>query len=885
MSRSPQPDEGYHGDAASLPESDASATAPSESYIDPRSAIAKLSTPELKVLLLDMPLPDRIELVRTLCHSFKAPTLLDLHKEIASMVYHDPVFVLPNELMLDIFSHLTPRELLIASQVSKPWRERTHDERLWRNCFYREGWIVDKSKMAGSEELAKRKGARVAERVMRTAKPGGGLTRKSSRKRPRDEAFSEPEPARTTDTGGHMEGVESTSGSTLATNGSPCGKGAPSEMESDSDSMLDDPSFNPADVKITPTVFSAAREPKVSWSYLYKQRRRLEKNWETGTYKMFRLPHPQHLEEGHTECVYAIQHRGNHLVSGSRDLSIRIWDLNTCRLLRDPLLGHEASVLCLQFDDAPGDKHDVIISGGSDNLVLVWRFSTGQVLKKFYAHTESVLNLRFDDRYLVTCSKDKSIKIWNRHDIEVHDDIVPKRVISQLTPNLGADMQLSSYTLLDTFTGHQAAVNAVQIHGDIIVSASGDRTIKSWDIHAGGHRKQYSGHTKGIACVQFDGRRIVSGSSDNTVRIFDYETTAEVACLDGHSSLVRTVQARFGDLDITTDEELLAESQEADRNFVKSLKQGMTPRSLGRSGTRRNAGSSRPEEMLSFGTKIPPGGGGSKWARIVSGSYDETVIIWKRGKDGKWRPNFRLQQGAHLGPTHRRVAPVAAPQPAPSHPQQLAAIQNAQAVVQTTMTNLIGAHTALHGPGHQPTGPAPNQATVATIQNSLGSQLHNLAQLQYQQQQAGPHAVQQGDQAGPSSAAASSSRPLNTAAPAAPAHAQAQIAATAPVPAPHTVHRATTAIEAGPNATAAPTAAPAQPQPNAPHQNAHAHAHAHAHHHHHHAPARETNRVFKLQFDARRIVSCSQNKVVVGWDFAAGDRDLEWIGDWSVETA
>lgn len=52
-----------------------------------------------------------------------------------------------------------------------------------------------------------------------------------------------------------------------------------------------------------------------------------------------------------------------------------------------------------------------------------------------------------------------------------------------------------------------------------------------------------------------------------------------------------------------------------------------------------------------------------------------------------------------------------------------------------------------------------------------------------------------------------------------------------------------------------------------------------------HAPQRESsNRVFKLQFDARRIVCCSQNKVIVGWDFANGDPDLKNVGNWSLET-
>jgi F-box and WD-40 domain protein 1/11 len=32
--------------------------------------------------------------------------------------------------------------------------------------------------------------------------------------------------------------------------------------------------------------------------------------------------------------------------------------------------------------------------------------------------------------------------------------------------------------------------------------------------------------------------------------------------------------------------------------------------------------------------------------------------------------------------------------------------------------------------------------------------------------------------------------------------------------------------------------------------------------------------VFKLQFDAHRIICCSQTSVIVGWDFNNGDPEL-----------
>lgn len=71
-----------------------------------------------------------------------------------------------------------------------------------------------------------------------------------------------------------------------------------------------------------------------------------------------------------------------------------------------------------------------------------------------------------------------------------------------------------------------------------------------------------------------------------------------------------------------------------------------------------------------------------------------------------------------------------------------------------------------------------------------------------------------------------------------------------------------------------PTPAPASAQPA---QITSAHTASPPTHHHPHIAAAENApaRVFKLQFDARKIVCCSQAPVIVGWDFCNGDAELE----------
>ena len=856
--------------------------------------------------------------------------LLLLHKAIAEHIYFDPVAYLPNELVLNVFSHLSPQDVLTASRVSRPWRQLTRDEPLWRDNFHREGWALERSKIQEEEQKEKEKQENIKKTAARHSRPGQLVGRRVSRKRQRVEAFSEDETVVASASAPEldcndgvidMEGVEDTTprestGSEVST----LTEDISIETIEAGDSRAEgvwDPALAHSALDLAPHRIvdsnaankATVQEPRVSWPWLYKQRRRLESNWDAGKYKMFRLPHPAHPDDGHKECVYTIQHSGSHLVSGSRDKTIRCWNLDSQELRIPPLVGHEASVLCLQFDEREGDKHDIIVSGGSDNYVIVWRFSNGKLLHKMTApHTESVLNLRFDDRYLVTCSKDKTIKIWNRHEITKNNPIIPARVIPEFAD--GPDL-LSPFTLLDTLYGHQAAVNAVQISNDIIVSASGDRTIKSWDIHSTkegpSHRKSYTGHTKGIACVQFDGRRIVSGSSDNSVRIFDYDTTAEVACLDGHSNLVRTVQARFGDMDTVTNEELAAEAKAADRKFLKALDEGLQPVEPSQVRRSRNPGSNRTADMLSYGTKIPPGGGGSRWSKIVSGSYDETIIIWKRdpNKAGKWRPNVRLQQAPSTsGNSNNRAVRVnggvAANGPAHANtnlaPQggqvgQVApnATQQAHAMLQQAQNGLALANAAAnhHAMNHnQPPSHAQIHA-MATAQASLNQHMQILASQQQQQQQhqsTTSHGVAHvqvasATQAGIAQTGAPAPAQLHHGNPQAPPQTNGQIPAQqAAVPAAQPVQ--------GAGATQPPAQGGQIPAGGAPQPH-----HHHGHHHHHHGHAghahggrSESNRVFKLQFDARRIIACSQNKVIVGWDFANGDKDLERIGDWSRET-
>lgn len=878
-----------------------------------------------------------LELAYMILRTLRTSSVAAIVDRLHPLLHLDPIAFLPPELTFLIFSYLNPQALLVASVTSQAWRTRALDARLWRRLYYREGWAADQREVRrfeqelSSSNAISRSRANGKSRMARTAAEEGENEQRNKKRIPETgfslglddgspsfaavlgwrqqhdmvEADEFPRagvrtpPIRRGDSQDEeMRDVEAQGGLYAATNWR-TESGTPSSSSSDFSS--------PPLVRTSSDLYSKLTVPttnggrKLNWQHLFKQRRRLEENWSAGRFTNFQLPHPEHPEEAHRECIYTIQYTGRYLVSGSRDRTIRIWDLDTKRLVRGPLTGHSGSVLCLQFD--ADTEEDTIISGSSDTDVIVWKFSTGEQMKKIrQAHKESVLNLKYDKRYLVTCSKDKTINVWNRRQLDATSPDFPMAaiggdhvVLPQYVLNMAGQASLMAegrlgygveperiqpYSFLMSLRGHNAAVNAIQVLGDQVVSASGDRNIKVWNLRTGLCEATIPGHNKGIACVQYDGRRIVSGSSDNTVKIFD-RSGAEVACLMGHQDLVRTVQAGFGDVPGGEDDEQ-AEAKATDQRFYEACDTGKIVIDTNpRSKLSRNAGSRDPEKITAFGAALPPGGGGSRWGRIVSGSYDETIIIWKRDSEGTWVVGHKLLQedaaraagGASLRPTgmermegistttgfQNPVSQTATQHMMMNNPYWLGGYGGTTANAQAAPNLPVG---PMYHQSMQPLAASAYQMHQHLMNLGANSPLLPLAINQQQQQQQQPtpsHAeINSNPQPIVNLATTQSNVNSNPAQPT-PSHPGVFTSTTVPAtqlqppgpqqPQPYTTMATAAAatMAAMPHAITAAAAA---------------------------AGGSANARVFKLQFDARRIICCSQDPRIIGWDFANGDEEI-----------
>lgn len=253
---------------------------------------------------------------------------------------------------------------------------------------------------------------------------------------------------------------------------------------------------------------------------------------------------------GHQDSVYCIRQddgvgtgTAGKLVSGSRDRTIRVWDVETgaCKHI---LKGHTASVLSLQYDD------QILVSVSSDGQVFVWDFASilatqrpstpttesptlsnvdaecgalvhdksDRVQCVLRDHTSAVLDIVFDGNWIVTGSKDATVRVWRRSDLSSSTTPIAWRKFS-----------------------HTGPVNAVDLRGNQIVSASGEGSMYLWDLDSGEKLHTFNGHTKGLACIVFRGTTLVSGSNDQTIRVWDTKTGECTHVLGEHHMLVRTV--------------------------------------------------------------------------------------------------------------------------------------------------------------------------------------------------------------------------------------------------------------------------------------------------------------------------------------------------------
>lgn len=269
--------------------------------------------------------------------------------------------------------------------------------------------------------------------------------------------------------------------------------------------------------------------------------------------------------EGHTDAVVAVQLRGNTLVSGSRDHTLRAWDLRATPKKRQLFSffsgggsgqrqslgsssssdgggeldgasvsrksvvwrGHSDAITCLEMGRQLATDRSLIGSGSDDGTIRLWdttREASVALLGNGKAGVSCLRFLALYD-YLASGCRENSLKVWD----------------------------LGEAKLRTSVPAHRGAVLAIQVTGDRLVTASNDRTVKVWDAHFRGgasYAQALREHGGPVRCVCLGGPadpNICTGAADGVVRVWDLRFAGKGPrlALAGHAGPVTSLQRDF----------------------------------------------------------------------------------------------------------------------------------------------------------------------------------------------------------------------------------------------------------------------------------------------------------------------------------------------------
>jgi WD40 repeat protein len=232
--------------------------------------------------------------------------------------------------------------------------------------------------------------------------------------------------------------------------------------------------------------------------------------------------------EGHenwVSCV-AFSRDGTYIVSGSKDMTLRLWNANTGESTGKPLTGHLGKVTSAAF--SPDGTH--IVSGSDDGTLRLWNAHTGtpvwntssrRAIGSLFGLSE-VTSVAFspDGNRIVSGSNHGEVQVW--------DTLSGQPTTSPMKGNRSRVMNV-----------------AFSADGTTVISVGHDLTLRQWNAHNG--ELIYSSLERNIGwecSVAFskDGTRIVSGSTNNTLRLWDpncHEPSS--ALMVGHKNWVTSV--------------------------------------------------------------------------------------------------------------------------------------------------------------------------------------------------------------------------------------------------------------------------------------------------------------------------------------------------------
>jgi WD40 repeat protein len=258
---------------------------------------------------------------------------------------------------------------------------------------------------------------------------------------------------------------------------------------------------------------------------------------------------------------------GRYALSGVKDGTIRLWDVESGNCLR---VFEEHSAWVNSVAISPDGRF--ALSGSADNIMRLWDISSGKSLRAFMGHvcdTESedsfsgrhftTIAFSPDGRFALSDSWKCTLQLWdvtNGQFMRVFEGSSSWGCTVAFSPDGhfalsgGYDRNLQLWDVasgksLRVFKGHPYRATSVAFSPDGRYALSGgdDSAFRLWDISSDDCLRVFKGHLGCITSVVFspDGRFVLSGSQDETLRLWDISSGDCLRVFEGHSGWITTV--------------------------------------------------------------------------------------------------------------------------------------------------------------------------------------------------------------------------------------------------------------------------------------------------------------------------------------------------------
>ena len=211
---------------------------------------------------------------------------------------------------------------------------------------------------------------------------------------------------------------------------------------------------------------------------------------------------------------------GARFAAASYDKVVKLWDVETGKVLAGLGAGSKAMFYCSVFHPDADKSSDVILAGCGDKKVYQWDARTGEAVQVYDYHLGPVNTVTFFDggTKFATSSDDKTVRVWEYG--------IPVQVKLVADPGMHA---------IPAMTAHPSGAHMVgQSMDNTIVTFSTKERFKAVG------KKTFKGHAvAGYACrpaFSPDGRFLVSGDGEGKAFYWDWKS----------GKVARSVQAHDG---------------------------------------------------------------------------------------------------------------------------------------------------------------------------------------------------------------------------------------------------------------------------------------------------------------------------------------------------